>query len=169
MIARSTRRRIIVAAAAAHLAIAALFSTHVFVEEMLPGALERFLRVYGDYTGAHSHFNFFAPSITPQFRARFVASTAGGRTRDLEIGSANGEVSFRLATMFNALQLPDASPALVRSWAAYLLARNPDVDSIEVVIEVLNIPRMAELRSGARASWVELARAKVRRENAAGR
>jgi hypothetical protein len=158
------RREIFVAAGAVHLMIAALFSTHVQVEKYLPAAIERPLRIYGGYTGADTHFNFFAPGVPTQPRVHFVLANRDGSTRTAGLLTASAEVNQRLANMFSIYELAAARALVVRSWALYVLARNPEAQSAEVRVEILDIPTIAEAKEGKRARWVEVERTVVRRD-----
>ena len=123
------------------------------------------MRRYGLYTGARAHFNFFAPAVPTQYRAQFVLMLRDGRTREATITTESGEANQRLATMFNAYQVAPAREGLVRSWAAFLLSRNPDAVAIETRVAYYEIPTVAEARAGKRAGWVELERMALRRED----
>lgn len=145
-----------------------MYSTHVLVEYHLPPAIERVLRSYGAYTGTSAHFNFFAPTVATQYRAQFLLTTQDGRTRPADIRTDSGEVNQRLALMVNAYQIPEARPYLVRSWTVFLLERHPDAASVETRVAILDIPRIAEARSGKRATWVELERTVTQRGDVLG-
>lgn len=164
MIVPRTRTLLLRAAAGAHLAVALVYSTHVLVEYHLPPALERVMRGYGAYSGTSAHFNFFAPTVATQYRAQFLLATRDGRTRPADIRTDSSEANQRLALMVNVYQVPEARPYLVRSWAVFLLERNPDAASVETRVAILDIPRIAEARAGKRATWVELERTVTRRE-----
>jgi hypothetical protein len=168
VIAPRTRRLLLCAAASAHLLVALVYSTHVLVEYHLPPAIERVMRSYGLYTGTSAHFNFFAPTVATQYRAQFLLTTRDGRTRPADIRTDSSEANQRLALMVNAYQIPEARPYLVRSWVVFLLERNPDAASVETRVSIFEIPRIAEARSGKRATWVELERTFMRREDVLG-
>ena len=157
-------RTIFVAAAGIHLVIAALFSTHVRVENYIPAALERPLRIYGSYTGAHTRFNFFAPTVPSQARVNFVLVNAQGQAREVGLSTASADANQRLATMFAFYEMPHLRPFLVRAWAAYVASLHPDAQSIEVRVEILDIPTLAEARAGKMASWVEVEKTMFRRD-----
>ena len=149
-------RRIAVAAAAIHLGIAALFSTHWPVERHLPAPIDRPLKLYGTYTGAQTHFNFFAPGVSTQARAQFVLTRAdGSQSRDVLV-TGNFEANQRLAMMFTFYGVQEARPFLARAWAVHMLNRHPEAQSVDVSVEVLDIPTLAELRSGKTSRWIEI-------------
>lgn len=158
------RREVFVAAAAVHLTIAALFSTHVRVDRILPGWVERPLRVYGGYTGADTHFNFFAPGVPSQPRVRFVLAMADGSRRDATLTTSSTEVNQRLANMFGFYEREFLRPVLVRCWAVYMLAQHPDATAVEVHVDILELPTIAEARAGKAASWVEVEKTVLARD-----
>jgi hypothetical protein len=159
------RREIIVAGAAVHLIVAALFATHVRIERYLPSAIERPLRVYGGYTGASTHFDFFAPAVPTQPRVRFEITAANGGTRVIDFATPSAEVNQRFAVMYATYELPSLRSALVRAWAVFVLERYPDARSVEVQVDVLDVPTLAQAHRGKTAQWVEAARTVVRRED----
>jgi hypothetical protein len=156
-------RKLAIAAAAVHLGIAAFFSTHWQVERVLPAVIDRPLKLYGAYTGAQTHFNFFAPAVSTQARARFTLTRPDGtQARDvLDTGSL--EANQRLAMMFTFYGVPEARPFLARAWAVHMLNRHPEAESVEVSVEVLEIPTLAELRSGKASRWIEIDRTRLAR------
>ena len=164
MIAAQTRRAIVVAAAVIHLAIAAAFSTHWATERILPGLIDRPLKLYGAYSGATTHFNFFAPDVSTQARAQFILSRGGVETRRAELLTESGEANQRLAMMFTYYGVAEARPFLVRSWAIHMLNRHPEADSVEVRVEVLEIPKLAEIKAGKAPRWVEVERTVLKRD-----
>jgi len=157
-------RRVVVAAAAVHLTIAALFSTSWPAERVLPDWLDRPLKLYGAYSGAQTHFDFFAPEVSTQARARFVLHRRDGSTLTDSLTTSNAEANQRLAMMFTFYGVTEARPFLARAWAVYMLARHPEADSVDVQVEVLDIPPLAELRAGRNARWVEIDRMSLRRD-----
>lgn len=157
-------RRLVVVVAAIHLSIAAVFATHWQVEQFLPVLLDRPLKLYGAYTGAQTHFNFFAPAVSTQARAQFVLTRPDGTTIRDQLLTGNAEANQRLAMMFTFYGIPEARPFLARSWAVYMLGRHPDAEAVEVRIEALQIPVLSEVRSGKAARWVEIDRMKLRRD-----
>ena len=158
------RRRLAVAAAAIHLSIAAFFSTHWPAERILPGLLERPLKLYGLYTGAQTHFNFFAPAVATQARAQFVLHRPDGTTARAELLTPSAEANQRLAMMFTFYGVPEARPFLARAWAVHMLARHPEATAVEVRVEVLDIPALPDVKAGKPARWVEIDRTRLRRD-----
>ena len=153
-----TRRLLLCWAAAAHLLVALIYSTHLQVEHFIPAGLEKTMRIYGNYSGAHTHFNFFAPMVVSQVRVQFRLG-AGDRTlRTVEVASDSSEVNQRLAMMFNFYLRPNARPALVEAWARRQLDVNPDAEWVQTRVEMLDIPTLEELRAGKKAAWVEIGR-----------
>ena len=153
-------------AAAAHLLIALVYSTHLEVEYFIPPALEMAMRTYGNYSGAHMHFNFFAPTVLSQVRVQFRLGAGERALRTVEISTDSSEVNLRLATMFNFYLRPSVRPALVDEWGRYMLAANPDAEWVQTRVEVLDIPTLEELHAGKKAAWVEMGRHAAVREAA---
>lgn len=158
------RREIFTAAAAVHLTIAALFSTHVRPDRFLPAAIERPLRLYGEYTGAVTHFNFFAPDVPTEARVTFLLAMADGRTREERLATTSAEANQRIAAMVPAYGMPAVRPLLVRSWAVYMLTRYPEAVSVEVRVSVLDLPTLREAAAGKAAAWIDVERTVVRRD-----
>jgi hypothetical protein len=153
-----TRNQVLGWAAAAHLLIALVYSTHLPVEYFIPRGMELVLRTYGNYSGAHMHFNFFAPTVPTQVRVQFRLG-AGERTlRTFAVASDSFEVNQRLATMFNFYSYPALREALADSWARYVLAANPDAEWVQARVEILDIPSLQQLAAGKKAQWVEVGR-----------
>jgi hypothetical protein len=152
------------AAAGIHLVIAALFSTHVRVESFIPWVIEHPLQLYGGYSGAATRFNFFAPSVPTQPRVLFTLRGRDASTRTVELLTASNEANQRIATMFSLYELVSLRPLVLRSWAVYVLTRYPDAESVEVRVEIFDIPTMAEARAGRKGGWVESERLVLRRD-----
>jgi hypothetical protein len=158
-------RRLAIAAAAIHLSIAAFFSTHWEVERFLPAVIDRPLKLYGQYTGAQTHFNFFAPTVSTQARARFVLTRPDGSEARDELVTGNSEANQRIAMMFTFYGVAELRPFLARAWAVHMLTRHPDADSVEVLVELLEIPTLAELKAGKASRWVEIDRTRLARRD----
>lgn len=156
-------RKLAIGAAAIHLGIAAFFSTHWQVEQFLPAVVDRPLKLYGAYTGAQTHFNFFAPTVSTQARAQFVLTRPDGSQARDELVTGNFEANQRLAMMFTFYGVPEARPFLARAWAVHMLNRHPDAESVEVRVEVLDIPTLAEIKAGKGSRWVEIDRTRLAR------
>ncbi len=159
-----TKKQWIRWAAGVHLFIALIYSSHLPVEHFIAPAIERPLRVYGSYSGAYTHFDFFAPSVVSQVRVQFRIGQRDGSVRTYEIVSASGEVTQRLATMFNYYLRPTVRPFLVDSWSRYVLAQHPDAQWVQTRVEFLDIPTLKQLAEGRKATWVEVGRFAAVRE-----
>jgi hypothetical protein len=145
-------------AAATHLLIALVYSTHLHVEHFIPPALEKVMRVYGNYTGAHMHFNFFAPTVVSQVRVQFRLGAGERALRTVDVSSGSSEVNLRLATMFNFYLRSNARPALLNDWARHILDANPDAQWVQIRVEFLDIPTLEQMRAGKKAAWIEIGR-----------
>lgn len=157
------RSGLFVALAMLHLVVAALFSTHARVEQLLPPVLERPLRLYGDLTGAHAHFNFFAPDVAPQARASFVFTRADGTRETMPLATTSDEANQRIAMIMTWLGDPQRRVFIMHSWCVHYLDRRPDVAEVEAVVEILDIPTIERARAGAKPRWLELQRYALRR------
>ena len=164
-----TRRQVLGWAAAAHLFIALVYSTHLQVEHFIPAPIEKAMRAYGNYSGAHMHFNFFAPTVVSQVRVQFKLGRGEQELRTLNLASESSEVNLRMATMYNYYLRANARPALLDAWARHILDTNPDAQWVQARVEVLDIPTIEQLKTGKRATWVEIGRHAAVRETAAVR
>lgn len=156
-------RKLAIAAATIHLGIAALFSTHWAVDKSLPGWIDRPVKLYGAYTGARTHFNFFAPAVSTQARARFVLERADGRVVTDDLSTGNLEADQRIAMMFTFYGVAEIRPFLSRALAVYMLDRHPEAVAVEVRVEALDIPTLPGLKAGKASRWVEIDRTKLTR------
>lgn len=159
-------QRVVLALALGHLVVAALFSTHVQAERFLPPALLRALAVYGDLTGARTHFDYFAPEVAPQARAYILLTAADGATRRLDIRAANDEVNTRLAIMMSYLGDRRVREFLMHSWCLHFLSAVPAAAAAEARVEIIELPTMAQARAGQRPRWLELDRYRLTRAQA---
>jgi len=144
--------------AAVHLFIALIYSSHLQVEHFIPEALEQPMRIYGNYSGAHTHFNFFAPVVVSQVRVNFKLGHPDGSVRELQVSSPNIEVNQRLAMMYNFYLRPNAREPLVQSWAQHMLATHPEAEWVQTRVELLDIPTLEQVKSGRKAQWIEIGR-----------
>jgi hypothetical protein len=169
MLSPARRKQLLWGAAGVHLFIALVYSSYLPVEHFIPPAIERPLRVYGGYSGAATHFDFFAPAVVSQVRVRFKLGTADGSERMYEVTTSSAEVNQRLAAMFNFYLRPTLQPFLVNSWSRYVLERHPDAQWVQTRVEFLDIPTLAQAKDGRKASWVEIGRFGAVREAAPAR
>jgi len=87
----------------------------------------------------------------------------------MRLNTDNFEANQRLAMMFTFYGNPQSRAVLARSWAWYFIAQHPQADSVEVRVEHLEIPTIAQLKEGRTAAWVEVERTVLRREEDPGR
>jgi hypothetical protein len=163
---RVAAMRAIFAVAMVHLVVAALFSTHALAERMLPAGLARVLGVYGELTGARTHFDFFAPDVAPQARGYVLLTGPGGAVTRVALESSSGEVNHRLATMMSYLGDARARAFVMHSWCVHFLSADPRLLAAEARLEIIEVPTMAEARAGARARWHPLDRYVLARDKA---
>ena len=163
-------KKVLVAATALHLLLAAIYAPHVPVEPYLPQAVDRAAALYGSLSGVRNHFDFFAPSVSTQARVEFRVAFPEGTTRVMRLATPNGEANNRLALMLTYYSYPSAREDLLRAWGQYALRLHPHARSVEVRIEALEIPTLREAAGGnTRTRWVEIGRATVANEEARGR
>jgi hypothetical protein len=158
MLSPGTRKQLLGWAAGLHLFIALIYSTFLPVERFIPQAIGRPLRIYGGYSGAATHFDFFAPSVVSQVRVQFRLGAPDGSVSTYEVTSSSKEVNLRLATMFNFFLRPAVQPFFLNSWSRYVLDKNPEAQWVQTRVEFLDIPTLAQLREGRKAMWVEVGR-----------
>ena len=160
----TAKRKVVAAAAAIHLALAAVYAGHVPAEVFVPRQLDRAVALYGSLSGVHHHFDFFAPSVATQARVAFRMFAADGSVRQLYLATPSSEANNRIALMLTFYSYADSREMLLREWGRFMLRSDPQAIAVESRIEALEIPRLSHIaKDGARAHWVELGRATVRR------
>lgn len=162
----TAKRKVLAAAAAIHLALAALFAPHIPLEAHLPPALDRVIAYYGAFSGVHTHFDFFAPAVSTQARLEFRLHGADGSLRVARLATADREANNRIASMLTQYGFAGEREALLRSWGRYALRLYPDAVAVEPRLEVLALPALREAAAGERPRWMELARTRVLRGGA---
>lgn len=163
---RAALQRVALALALGHLVVAALFSTHVQAERFLPAGLLRALAVYGDLTGARTHFDYFAPDVAPQARAYVLLVAPDGTVRRRDLRAANDEVNTRLAIMMSYLGDQRVRELLMHSWCLHFLGAHPGLAAVEARVEIIELPTLAQARGGQRSRWLPLDRYRLTREQA---
>src|SRR5215467_9423568 len=117
---RRMKRLLLIGAFGCHLALVAAGAGHL--THRLHGSVGRGARFYDALSGAGDSYSFFAPTVGPQLRARFVLSTPQGERSEetLETGK-NREVGFRLGnlagTVYIAAQRADLRRAFLGALA----------------------------------------------------
>jgi len=154
-------KKVLVAATALHLLLAAIYAPHIPVEPYLPRAVDRAAALYGSLSGVRNHFDFFAPTVSTQARVEFRAAMADGTTRLMRLGTPSAEANNRLALMLTYYSYPSTRVQLLQAWGEYALRLNPQATAVEVRIEALQIPPLREAAAGVPARWVEIGRATV--------
>ena len=160
------KRKVVVAAAAIHLALAAVYALHVPAETVVPHNLDRAVAVYGSFSGVRNHFDFFAPSVSTQARAEFRIQGADGTVRHVRLATPSAEANNRIALMLTYYSYPTERERLLRSWGHYILRLHPEAVAVESRIDALEIPTLAQAAAGTPARWVELGRLTVRKGEA---
>ena len=152
------------AAAAIHLALAAVYAIHVPAETVVPRYLDRAAAFYGSFSGVRNHFDFFAPSVSTQARAEFRVFRADGSARHVRLATPSAEANNRIALMLTYYSYPSEREKLLRAWGEYVMRLYPDAVAVESRIEALEIPSLAQHAAGPAAPrWVELGRLTVRK------
>jgi hypothetical protein len=116
------------------------------------------VRFYTALSGSGDSYSFFAPTVGPQVRARFVLSfpEGGSREETLETGKSR-EVGFRLGniagTVYIAAKRIDLQRAFLAALAAHRFGAHPEASVVIVRIEEWEMPSMTEYRLGSRPQW----------------
>jgi hypothetical protein len=153
------KRRLLVGAFVCHLVLVVAGAAQLTAR--VHGPIGRGLRFYAALSGAGDSYSFFAPTVGPQLRARFVLSTArGARTEEtLETGKSR-EVGFRLGnlagTIYVVAERTDLRRAFLGALAANRFGAHPEASLVRVNIEQWVMPTMAEYRLGAQPQWRSL-------------
>ncbi len=150
------KRLLLVGAFSCHLALVVAGAAQL--TSRLHGPVGRGLRFYDALSGAGDSYSFFAPTVGPQLRARFILSTPRGERSEeiLETGKSR-EVGFRLGNVAGTIYLVGNRTGLRRAFLGALAANrfgaHPEANLMQVNIEEWVMPTMAEYRLGKRPSW----------------
>ena len=153
------KRLLLVAAFNCHLAVVVAGAAQL--TPRVHGPVGRGLRFYDALSGAGDSYSFFAPSVGPQFQARFTLSTPqGARSEEtLETGKSR-EVGLRLGNLTGEIYIvarrDDLRRAFLGALAANRLGAHPEANLVQVNVEEWVMPTMAKHRLGARPSWRSL-------------
>src|SRR3954470_9475332 len=98
------KRLLVLGAFSCHLLIVVAGAGHL--TSRLHGPVGRGLRFYDALSGAGDAYSFFAPTVGPQLRARFILSTPRGERSEeiLEAGKSR-EVGFRLGNLAGTIYI----------------------------------------------------------------
>lgn len=149
-------RCFLVGAFACHVALVVAGAAHL--TSGLDGSLGSGLRFYSALTGSGDSYSFFAPSVGPQVRARFILSWPHGKQAEetLESGKSR-EVGFRVGniagTIYIAAKRSDLQRAFLGALAANRFGAHPDASEVQVHIEEWEMPTMIDYRAGSRPWW----------------
>jgi hypothetical protein len=153
------KRLLLVGAFSCHLVLVVAGAAHL--TSRLRGPVGRGLRFYDALTGAGDSYSFFAPTVGPQLRARFILSNSRGERSEetLEAGKSR-EVGFRLGNLAGTIYVvatrTDLRRAFLGALAASRFGAHPEANLVQVNIEEWVMPTMAEYRLGARPRWHSL-------------
>jgi hypothetical protein len=153
------KRLLLVGALVCHLILVVTGAAHLTAR--MPRPVGRGLRFYQALSGAGDSYSFFAPTVGPQLRARFVISTPRGDHSEetLETGKSR-EVGFRLGNLAGTTYIAARQTGLRRAFLGALAASrfgaHPEVNTVQVNIEEWVMPTMAEYRLGTRPRWRSL-------------
>jgi hypothetical protein len=151
----TVRHAFITGLAALHLVLVACGAAKVTL--MPPGSTAwKWLRLYGEASGADNQYGFFAPVVGFQLRTLFTLTDKDGATwEDTHDHGATAESNLRFGGMTDAaFGEEEFDKRQVHSWAAYMFGRHPTAVSVHVAIQYYHLPSMAEYRMGARPKWV---------------
>ena len=118
------KRLLLVGALGCHLALVVAGAAQLTFR--LHGPVGRGLRFYDALSGAGDSYSFFAPSVGPQFRARFTLSTPqGARSEEtLETGKSR-EVGLRLGNLAGTIYLVAGRDDLRRAFLGSARGESP--------------------------------------------
>ena len=139
-----------------HIALVVAGAAHL--TSSVHGPVGRGLRFYKALSGAGDSYAFFAPTVGPQLRARFILSSPQGERSEetLETGKSR-EVGFRLGnlagTIYIAAKRTDLRRAFLGALAASSFGAHPEASHVQVNIEECVMPSMANYRAGVRPRW----------------
>ena len=126
--------------------------------------------VYGVTTGTASEFGFFAPCPGTPERAHVTLRTENGVMFHSEVilKTSEGRLRFTdclIGGLRNQSELK-SHEVMAQSIAAFLCDRYPNAHSATVTFEYMEIPGIAETKTGAAAKWVVLSQfdMKIQRE-----
>ena len=169
----SDRRCLWMLLGAAHLAAVICGAAHWLPERSTTG-VGKAIAWYGRMSGADSQFGFFAPAVVSNYRTRFNLQNERGDTwPDRLEQTKSTEAALRLEGIVErafangaAEESAQRRERLVKSWAAAMFTRHPRAVSLTIVVEVYDVPTMAEYRAGLRPKWEVLYEGRVEREPA---
>jgi hypothetical protein len=132
-------------------------------------------RSYARLSGADSQFGFYAPAVGSRYRARFILHDDCEATWCDSFEETNcPEARLRLGGIVESgfangapEQMPELRQRLVKSWAAAMFSRHPSAVALTAVVEVYDLPTMAEYRGGLRPHWAVVYQAQVQRDSPA--
>jgi hypothetical protein len=153
------KRLLLVGALGCHLALVVAGAAQL--TSRLHGPVGRGLRFYDALSGAGDSYSFFAPSVGPQLRARFILSTPSKeRSEEILETRKSREVGFRLGniagTIYIMAEHRDVRRAFLGALAANRFGAHAEANVVQVNIEEWVMPTMAEYRVGARPRWRSL-------------
>jgi hypothetical protein len=134
--------------------------------------LARPLLWYARMAGADNQFSYYAPEVGDNYRTRFTLRDSNWG--EWEAGFENSDspearlrltgIAFGAFANGAATQFPERRVRLVKSWAAAMFSRYPSAVALTAVVEVYELPTMAEYRGGQRPAWKVVYQAQVQRD-----
>lgn len=145
-----------------HMAMVFLGACHVPSEDLVDrlGMLGKGIVLYSAYSGANTAYSFFAPEIGSELRAFCIAIGPDGHeiAKTLITTSSSHEALIRVNNIVENFWIEDDNEDVRRSLAASLAGRSfsdyPQAEKITVLIEVFDLPSMADYRKGAPFRWM---------------
>jgi hypothetical protein len=149
----SIKVRLLLGIAIVHLSLAALSAAHLrpISDASPPG---RAVYAYSEIAAVNNNFGFFAPAVASQVRVRFTLCDKGGHCSPDTLATGSDEVNLKLHTMYSFFMVSEAQDLLARSWAAQMLARHRDAETVMVEAEIFQLPTMIEYSAGRREEWM---------------
>lgn len=150
----TARHAFLTGLAALHLFLVACGASGVGL--LPPGSTSwKWLRLYGELSGADNRYGFFAPAVGYQLRTLFTFVDKDGHSwEETHERGTTPESNLRLGGLTDAAWAQgEADRRQIHSWAASALGRNPKAVAVNITIQSYYLPGMWEYRQGMRPKW----------------
>ncbi|MET0402832.1 MAG: hypothetical protein ABW123_10535 [Cystobacter sp.] len=150
----TVRHLLLTAVALSHLLLVLVNALHLQAY-FPPGVPGRLLQLYGQWSGASTRFNFFAPVITPSVRVSFDLSQESGEVTHDALRFDDEAMNVRGYCMALRFEVKDNQENMARAWAALMFGWHPEARAVTVRVDALRLPTMEAYRAGERPEWTE--------------
>lgn len=139
-----------------HLILAGLGAT--LIQFPPDSSFGKFFATYGRLTGASQGYNYFAPEIGSELRARFEIKSNDGTVREeFLVPGATREAQLHLSSVVGelgeAVSEQKARQSVTAVWAAKVFQRHPEAKTVTVVVESFRLPSLIDYAQGERTGW----------------